>query len=123
VPLFNRFQTSAAVGQAEVEALNAAESLREARLEVEREVRAALIDLENAHAAVRLAERSAEIAREQLRQGQEQYRLNTLDYTALQRMVDQVSAAERGVLEAYYSFTMALLTLEERVGGRVGVGP
>jgi outer membrane protein len=123
VPLFNRFQTSAAVGQAEVEALNAAESLREARLEVEREVRAALIDLENAHAAVRLAERSAEIAREQLRQGQEQYRLNTLDYTALQRMVDQVSAAERGVLEAYYSFTTALLSLEERVGGRVGVGP
>jgi outer membrane protein len=122
VPLFNRFQTSAAVGQAEVEALNAAESLREARLEVEREVRAALIDLENAHAGVRLAERSAEIACEQLRQGQEQYRLNTLDYTALQRMVDQVSAAERGVLEAYYSFTMALLSLEERVGGRLGTG-
>jgi outer membrane protein TolC len=123
MPLFNRFQTSAATGQAAVEARNAAESLREARLEVEREVRAALIDLENAHAGVQLAERSAEIAREQLRQGQEQYRLNTLDYTALQRMVDQVSAAERGVLEAYFSFTMALLSLEERVGGRIGIEP
>jgi outer membrane protein len=121
LPVFNRFQTAAQIGQAEVESLNAAESLREARLELEREVRAALIDLENAYAGVQLAERSAEIAREQLRQGQEQYRLNTLDYTALQRMVDQVSAAEREVLQAYYSFTVARLTLEEKVGGRVEV--
>jgi outer membrane protein len=120
-PLFNRFQTSAAVGQAEVESANATESLREARLELEREVRAALIDLENAYTGVQLAERSAEIAREQLRQGQEQYRLNTLDYTALQRMVDQVAAAERDVLQAYYSFAVALLSLEEKVGGPVGV--
>jgi outer membrane protein len=120
LPLFNRFQTSAQVGQAEVEALNAAESLREARLELEREVRSAVIDLENAFTGVRLAERSAGIAREQLRQGQEQYRLNTIDYTALQRMVDQVSAAERDVLQARHGFTLALLTLEEKVGGEVG---
>jgi outer membrane protein len=121
-PVFNRFQTSAQVGQAEAEARNATESLREARIELDREVRSALIDLENAYTGVQLAERSAEIAREQLRQGQEQYRLNTLDYTALQRMVDQVSAAERDVLQAYSSFAVALLTLEEKVGGPVGAG-
>ncbi len=121
-PLFNRFQTSAQIGQADIEARNAAESLREARLELEREVRAALIDLDNAYTAVQLAERSAEIAREQLRQGQEQYRLNTLDYTGLQRMVEQVAGTEREVLQAYYSFAVALLTLEEKVGGRVGAG-
>jgi outer membrane protein len=116
-PIFNRLQTSAQIGQAYLEASNAAESFREARLELEREVRAALIDLENAYAGVRLAERSATIAREQLRQGQEQYRLNTIDYTALQRMVDQVAAAERDVLQAYHGFTLALLTMEEKVGG------
>jgi outer membrane protein len=119
-PIFNRFQTTAQIGQAEVEARNAAESLREARLELDREVRSALIDLENAYAGVQLAERAAGIAREQLRQGQEQYRLNTIDYTALQRMVDQVAATERDVLQAYHGFTVALLTLEEKVGGRVG---
>jgi outer membrane protein len=119
MPLFNRFQTANQVGQAEVEATNASQWLRESRLELEREVRAALIDLENAYTGVQLAERSAEIAREQLRQGQEQYRLNTLDYTALQRMVDQVAAAERDVLQAYHSFAVALLTLEEKVGGPV----
>jgi outer membrane protein len=120
-PLFNRFQTSSQIGTAEVEALNADQSLREARLELEREVRSALIDLENAYTGVQLAERSADIAREQLRQGQELYRLNTLDYTALQRMVDQVSNAEREVLQAYFSFAVALLALEERVGGAVGI--
>jgi outer membrane protein len=120
-PLFNRFQTASQIGSAEVDALNAGQSLREARLDLEREVRASLIDLENAFTGVQLAERSAEIAREQLRQGQEQYRLNTIDYTALQRMVDQVSNAEREVLQAYFSFAVAVLALEERVGGVVGI--
>jgi outer membrane protein len=120
-PLLNRFQTWGGVGQAQLEAESALESLREARLDLEREVRSALIDLENAYTSVQLAERAAEIAVEQLRQGQEQYRLNTLDYTALQRMVDQVAASERSVLRAYSSFALALLALEERVGGPVGV--
>jgi outer membrane protein TolC len=87
---------------------------------VEREVRSALIDLENAYSGVQLAERSAEIARERLRQGQEQYRLGTLDFTSLQRMIDDVAAAERQVITAYYQFATALLTLEEKVGGPVG---
>ena len=103
-----------------MEADDARASLREARLAVERETRAAIIDLENAYAGVRLAERSAEIARERLRQGQEQYRLGTLpDYTALQQMIEAVAQQERLVTQAYYSFTVALLTLEETVGGRV----
>ena len=122
VPLFNRFQTSASIGRAAVEADNARETFREARLALEQEVRAALIDLENAYAGVRLAERSADIARERLRQGQQQYRLGTLqDYTALQQMIDAVAQQERTVASAYYNFSVALLTLEEKIGGRVAV--
>lgn len=123
VPLFNRFQTSAAIGQAAVEAENARETLREARLGLEREVRSALIDLENAYTGVRLAERSAEIARERLRQGQEQYRIGTLpDYTALQQMIDAVVQEARRVITARYQFAVALLTLEEKVGTTVAGG-
>lgn len=121
LPLFSRFQTSAAVGRASVTAENARETLREARLALEREVRSALIDLENAYSGVRLAERSAEIAAERLRQGQEQYRNGTLqDYTALQQMIDAVTQEARRVTTAYYQFAVALLTLEEKVGGTVG---
>ena len=118
LPLFNRLQTSAAVGRAAVQVDNAEESLREARLALEREVRAAMIDLENAYAGVILAERAAELARERLRQGQELYRQGSLqDYTALQQMIDAVNQEARGVANAHYNFAIALLTLEEKVGG------
>ncbi len=124
IPLFNRFQTSAAIGRAGVDAENARETAREAALSLEHEVRAALIDLENAYTGVRLAERSAEIARERLRQGQEQYRVGRLqDYTALQQMIDAVAQQERAVTTAYFNFSVALLTLEEKVGGPLGVSP
>lgn len=123
VPIFNRFTTWSQVGRANVELENARQTLREARLQVEREVRAALIDLESAYSAVRLAERSAEIARERLRQGEELYRLGSIGYTELQRMFDDVANAERGVVNAYNQFAGALLQLEEKVGGVVRPQP
>lgn len=120
IPLFNQFSTTAAVGQAAVRLDNAEEGLREARLAVEREVREAVIDLENAHTAVRVAERSVAIARERLDQGQELYRLGSLGYENLQQMIDAVANAERGLVGARARFAGALLQLEEKVGGAVG---
>lgn len=122
IPVFNRFQASAGIGRAAVEADNARETAREARLSLEQEVRTALIELENAYASVQLAERATEIARERLRQGQEQYRRGTLDYTALQQMIDAVAQQERTVTGAHYSFAVALLSVEEKVGGALEVG-
>lgn len=123
IPLFNRFSTSSQIGQAALDVENAEQTLREARLQTEREVRAALIDLESAYSAVQLAERSAEIARERLRQGEELYRLGSITYTDLQRMFDDVAAAERGVVDSYNQFANALLQLEEMVGGSVSPAP
>jgi outer membrane protein len=123
LPIFNRLSTSAQVGQAEVDVRSAEEGLREARLQIEQEVRAAVIDLESAYTAVQLAERSAEIARERLRQGEELYRLGSLGYTELQRMSDDVASAERGVVNAYSQFANALLQLEEKLGGPIEAGP
>lgn len=120
IPLFNRFQTSAQIGQAAVDAENARESLRQAMLQLEREVLAARIDLENAYAGVQVAERSVEIARERLAQGQELYRQGTLDYTGLQQMINAVANAERGLVNARTQFATALLALEEKLGGPVG---
>lgn len=119
VPLFNRFQTSARIGQAGVEAENAREVLRQERLQLDREVLSARIDLENAYASVQVAERTVEIARERLRQGQELYRQGAQDYTALQQMINAVAGAERGLVNARAQFATALLVLEEKVGGPV----
>lgn len=120
IPLFNQLQTSAQVGQARVQARNARQALRAAQLQVERETRAAVIDLESAYGSVQTAETSADLARRRLEQGQELYRLGTIDYTALQQMITQVAAAERSVINAYNQFANALLQLEEKVGGPVG---
>jgi outer membrane protein len=119
LPVFNRFNTWSQVGQRELDLQNAEQTLREARLQIGREVRAALIDLESAYSAVQLAERSAEIARERLRQGEELYRLGSIGYTELQRMFDEAANTERNVVSAYSQFATALLQLEEKVGGDV----
>ena len=120
LPVFSQFGTSASIGQADIAVADARAVLREVRLQLEMEVRSALIDLRNAHASVVLAERQVELGRERLEQGQELYRLGTLDYTDLQTMIDQLSGYERGLITARYRFTEALLQLEEKVGGTVG---
>ncbi|MBW3553819.1 MAG: TolC family protein [Gemmatimonadetes bacterium] len=119
VPLFNRFQTSSQIGQAGIEVDNAREALRQEQLQLEQEVLSARIDLDNAHAGVQVAQRSVEIARERLDQGQELYRQGTLDYTALQQMINALANAERGLVNARSQFATALLVLEEKVGGPV----
>lgn len=119
LPLFNGFQTSGQIGQAAIEAENAREALRQERLTLEQEVLSARIDLENAYAGVRVAERSVEIARQRLAQGQELYRSGTLDFTALQQMINALAGAERGLVNAQTQFANALLVLEEKVGGPV----
>ncbi len=116
VPVFSRFATSAQIGQARAQLGNAEASLREGRLQVETEVRSAVIDLESAYTGVRLAEQSAGIARSRLEQGEELYRLGSIRYTDLQRMFDDVAGAERGVVNAYAQFANALLQLEEKLG-------
>jgi outer membrane protein TolC len=116
VPVFNRFSTSAQIGQARIQVADAEATLRESRLQVEMEVRSAVIDLESAYTGVRLAEQSARIARNRLEQGEELYRLGSIRYTDLQRMFEEVASAERGVVSAYAQFAEALLQLEEKLG-------
>lgn len=120
LPLFSGLQTSATVGQAAVQESNAREELREARLQVEREVLSALIDLENAERGVQLAERANTLAQQRLELGQEQYRLNSINFTELQTMIQQAAQAERSLLDARFNFAAALLTLEEKTGREFG---
>lgn len=120
LPLFTGFQTSAQVGQAQVQADNAREDLRAARLQVERDVLSALIDLENAQRGVELAERANGLAQQRLELGQEQYRLNSISFTELQTMIQQAAQAERNLLDARFNFAVAVLTLEEKTGRELG---
>jgi outer membrane protein len=120
LPVFDQFRTSAQVAQADAARTRARETLRSTRLSVEREVRSALIDLENAFRASQLSERAAKLSRDRLEMAREQYRLGAISFTELQQVVDRTAQAERDALRARFEFANALATLEERVGAPLG---
>lgn len=119
VPLFTRFRTSQSIAQATLQEQVAQEDLRQERLALERHVRSALIDLGNAYRTVQLAERSAELGRRRAEMAREQYRLATIDFTALQQVVRGAADEERAALVARAEFARALASVEELVGESV----
>lgn len=119
IPLFNNFRTSLQIAQAEASEADARELVREARLRVERQVRSAFLDLENAHELLELAERKAALSRERLELAQEQYRNGAMSFTELQNVIDRTADAERQVVDARFAYANALVNLEEYAGTRV----
>ncbi|MFW6202415.1 MAG: TolC family protein [Gemmatimonadota bacterium] len=119
VPIFSGFQTSEQIANASAARANARESLREARLAVEREVRIALTNIANAYQAVQLAERAAELSRERLDVAQEGFRRGVVDFTALQQLIDRTAQTERAAVSARMNWAEALTSLDAAVGRRV----
>jgi len=119
IPLFTRFQVSQQIAQANAQADDARELLREERLRVERDVRAALVDLRNAYRAVELAERSAELARQRVELAQEKFRLGSISFADLQRFIDDAAREERAAMDARFAWINAVIALEQQVGGQV----
>jgi len=119
LPVFDQFRGSVQVAQADAAQTRAREAARAARLAVEREARSALIDLENAHRGIQLAERASKLSQDRLELAREQYRLGAIRFIDLQAVVDRAAQAERDALRARFGFAGALATLEEKVGARV----
>ena len=116
LPLFTNLQTSTRVAQAHANVLDAEWDERATRLDVERRVRSAVIDLENAFRSLELANQRAELSRQRLEMMTEQYRLGSEDFLSLQRVIDETSTAERQALEARFNFVTARIALEEEIG-------
>lgn len=116
LPIFSNFRTAASVAQAEAADEDAREDERAARLQTERDVRSAIIDLENAFGQLRLAEQKAALSAQRLELAMEQYRLGALTFLNLQRVIDETATAERQALDARFQFSLARVTLEERLG-------
>jgi outer membrane protein len=115
-PIFTGFQTSARIAQADAEADNADEQHRAGRLQVERDVRSALIDLRNAFRGVQLAERASELSGERLRLARERYAIGAITFANLQLLIDRAAQEERGLINARYNYAAARAALTERVG-------
>jgi outer membrane protein len=118
LPLFQGFQTTTAIAQAEAAADDARQGERQARIQAEKNVRAALIDLETAYAALQLAEEQARLTGLRLELAQEQYRAgaSNMSFTNLQLIVQSNESAQRQALEARFGYQTALISLEERLG-------
>ena len=121
LPLFDRFQTSASVAQAEAAADDAHQAERQQRILAEKEVRSALIDLNNAHQSLMLADEQARLSELRVELAQEQYRagVSTMNFTNLQQIVQSNEQAQRQALEARFAYQNALILLEEKLGGPV----
>jgi outer membrane protein len=116
IPIFSRFQTSQAITQASTQRVLAEENLRQERLAVEREVRSALIDLQNAYRNLQLAERSAELGRLRVQMAREQFQTGTIGFTNFQQIANSSANEERQELVARRNWANALATVEALVG-------
>jgi outer membrane protein len=118
LPIFNGFQTSDAVTQADVASTRAEETYRETRLAVEQGVRSAYIDLQNAYQSLVIQRRATELAVQRMELAREQFRLGsaTMTFTQLQTIIEQAANQERALVDAEYQFAVALVGLEEQVG-------
>lgn len=118
VPLFTRFQTSAQIAEADAAAEDARHDLQAARLEVERQVRAGLIDLQNSYRVLQLAQENARISAEQVALAEELYRAGSDKYNflELQRLIDDNLTAQRDAVDAQFQFILMRAALEETLG-------
>lgn len=114
--IFDRYNTPNSVARARAELDDAEFALQQQRQTVERDVRSALIDLENAYRTLELSRLSMRISAERLDLAMEQYRLGSIPYDRLQSIIEGAASAERSELNARAQFAQALIALEERVG-------
>jgi outer membrane protein len=119
VPLFNGYQTAYQVQSARAARDAAQEDVRAERLTLEREVRGAVVELDNAYRAAVNTERTLGLNRRRLQLAQEQYRVGALTLTDLTDAVERAARAERDALRARFDFATAHATLEERLGAPV----
>jgi outer membrane protein len=118
-PIFNRFGTANSIAQAAANQEAQHEQLRETRLAIEREIRSALIDVENYHEQLLLAERSAELGLQRVAMTREQYQLGMTTFFELQQVVGQSVNDARAALNARLRYTNAVVELERLVGRSV----
>ncbi|HEX3158706.1 MAG TPA: TolC family protein [Gemmatimonadaceae bacterium] len=119
LPVLDQFRRPADVARAAEQRDDQAQSLRAARLRMEQEVRAALIDTRNAEQRVRLAEQASALSRERVELAEQRYRAGGLALPELQQILDRAAASERTEVAARVDFATARATLQERVGGEL----
>ncbi|HSJ10554.1 MAG TPA: TolC family protein, partial [Longimicrobiales bacterium] len=116
VPIL-RFNEGLSIRAADLSHARVMEEDATTRATLERQVRAALIDLHNAWRGLESAVRRASLSTERARLAGEQHRHGTITFIEFQQVNDRDAQAQRGLVDARVAFTNALLALEELLGG------
>ncbi|MDX1394605.1 MAG: TolC family protein [Gemmatimonadota bacterium] len=114
--LFDGFNRVSTAQSATARRSQAEESLRQRRLEIERDVRRFLQQIDELAQTLVLLERGLQISEERLTMTRLQYQNGTTDFTALQQAISAVTSAERQLIEARYNYLASWVDLEEYVG-------
>lgn len=116
--LFDGFRREQQTAQASSSRRRAEQELARRRLEIEREVRRLVTQIEVAARTLELRERSFAIAEERLDMTREMYRQGdaSVDFVTLQSAVNELTNAERSLIDQRYEYLKSWSDLEEFVG-------
>jgi outer membrane protein TolC len=116
VPIL-RFNENLNIQSADLSHARVVEEDATTRASLERQVRAALIDLDNAWRSLQSAVRRAELSTERARLAGEQHRHGTITFIEFQQINDAEAQSQRGLVNSRVGFTNARIALEELLGG------
>lgn len=119
LPFLRPLGTASNIATTGMAAADAEHQTRGQRLAVERAVRTAVIQLENAWRSLEIADQSAVLARQQLELAQEQLRLGVITSLTFQQVIDSAAQAEVDALNARFDFLNRRLDLEQQLGGPI----
>jgi len=114
--LFDGFSRVSQTQSASFQRFRASESLRQRRLEIERDVLRFLRQIEELAQSLVLLDRVFQLTQERLDMTRLQYQNGTADFTALQQAIGTVTSAERTLIEQRYNYLLTWADLEEFVG-------
>lgn len=116
LPIFDGFSRNLQVAQARLTRDNLAQDVRARELQVETEVAARQLGVQNAYRAIQVQEQSRAAAREQLRLAQDRYRLGAGSSLEVSDAQNAVTRAEGDYVIAIYEYHRAVAALELAVG-------
>jgi len=114
--LFDGFSREQQTAAAASQRRQAEEGLRGRRLEIEREMRGFLDQIDQLAQALSLLERSLQIAQERLDMTRQMYQLGNAQYTQLQQAIGDVTLAQSQLIAQRFDYLIAWANLEEYTG-------
>lgn len=116
IPIFDGFQRSYNTASRRIDVRNANESLRQAQMQLELDIRTRYASLTTTWATLQQNERALELASERLQIMQEEYQLATVDIQPLRSAITEEATQRRNLIDQRYAFALALVDLYQTVG-------